>query len=252
MDEQKVKNLFNALTNGQKSIFYASNIIMKGLVKKARTSLYPKDKVFVKIFNELDNDSKKKTSVINENLPLNTPFVEKREDVDRLTLYSFSGPFEALQADIADIRFLGKSAADPKYFLLFVDLFTSMIYTYPVKRCSLLTKKMQEFYNDVSKKRAGKKMRLQTDREFQQTKIKQLIKEYNVDMYNTNLRGGKAFAAEQKIRELKKLLLRGKRIQKSSKKGVKPNDLIKKATFNLNNIRSTKYGFLPEQIEKKV
>ena len=78
---------------------------------------------------------------------------------------------------------------------------------------------MQEFYNDISKKRAGK-MRLKTDCEFQQTKIKQLSKEYNFDMYNTNLRGGKAFAAEQKIRELKKLLLRSKRIQKSSKKRV--------------------------------
>ena len=69
MDEQKVKNLFNALTNDQKSIFYASNRITKGLNKKARTSLYPKDKDFVNIFNELDNDSKKKTNVINENPP---------------------------------------------------------------------------------------------------------------------------------------------------------------------------------------
>ena len=50
MDEQKVKILFNALTNDQKSIFYASDRITKGLVKKARTSLYPKYKVFVKTF----------------------------------------------------------------------------------------------------------------------------------------------------------------------------------------------------------
>ena len=34
MDEQKVKNLFNALTNDQKSIFYASDRITKGLIKK--------------------------------------------------------------------------------------------------------------------------------------------------------------------------------------------------------------------------
>ena len=47
-------------------------------------------------------------------------------------------------------------------------------------------------------------------------------------MYSTNLRGGKAFAAEQKTRELKKLFLRSKRIQKLSKKCIKPNDLIKK------------------------
>ena len=33
-------------------------------------------------------------------------------------------------------------------------------------------------------------------------------------MYSTHLRGGKAFAAEQKIHELKKYLLRSKRIEK--------------------------------------
>ena len=124
----------------QKSIFYAMDRVTKGLVKKARTSLYPKDKVLVKIYNEIDNNSNK-TNIINEKPPLNTPFIEKREDVDRSTLYSFSGSFEVLQADIAGIRFLGKSAADPKYCLLIVDVFTSMIYTYPMEKCSLLPKK---------------------------------------------------------------------------------------------------------------
>ena len=46
-------------------------------------------------------------------------------------------------------------------------------------------------------------------------------------MFSTRLRGGKAFTAEQKIRELKKLLFRSKRIQKIDGKRVKPNDLIK-------------------------
>ena len=72
-----------------------------------------------------------------------------------------------------------------------------------MKKCSLLAKKIQDFYNDVSKKRTGK-VQLQTNHEFQQTKIKQLNKAYNVDMYSTNLRDGKSFAAEQKICELKK------------------------------------------------
>ena len=94
----------------------------------------------------------KKPLVLNGNLPLNTPFIEKREDVDRSTLYSFSGPFEALPADIADIRFLGRSAADPKYCLLFVDLFTSMIYTYPMKTRNLLAKKMAIFSGHSQKK----------------------------------------------------------------------------------------------------
>ena len=97
-----------------------------------------------------------------------------------------------------------------------------------MKKRSLVPKKIQDFYNDVSKKRTGQ-MQLQTNHLFQQTKIKQLNKEYDVDMYSTNLRDGKTFAAEQKIRELKKtkLLLRSKRVQKSSKKRVKPSDLIK-------------------------
>ena len=98
--------------------------------------MYPKDKVFVKIYNEIDYNDKK-TNFINEKPTLNTPFVEKWEDVDRSTVYSFSGPFETLQADIADIRFLGKSAADPKYCLLFLDLLTSMTCTYPMKKHSL-------------------------------------------------------------------------------------------------------------------
>ena len=45
-------------------------------------------------------------------------------------------------------------------------------------------------------------MKLQVDQEFQQLKIKDLNKQNNVKMFSTSLRGGKAFAAEQKIREL--------------------------------------------------
>ena len=51
-------------------------------------------------------------------------------------------------------------------------------------------------------------MRLQTDLEFLQNEIKKLNKKYNVDMFSTKLRGGKAFATKQKIREFKKLLLK--------------------------------------------
>ena len=83
----------------------------------------------------------------NENLPLVTPFVDKRTNIDRSTLYSFSKPFEVLQADIAELRFLAKSAVDPKYCLLIVDLFTSKIYVFPMKNRSLLGKKLEVFYN---------------------------------------------------------------------------------------------------------
>ena len=57
-------------------------------------------------------------------------------------------------------------------------------------------------------------MRLQTDQEFKHRNIGKLNKKIEVEMHSTLLRGGKAFAAEQKIRELKKLLLRSKRIEK--------------------------------------
>ena len=46
-------------------------------------------------------------------------------------------------------------------------------------------------------------MTLQVDNEFQQAKIKDLNDENNVEMFTTSACGGKTFAAEQKIRELK-------------------------------------------------
>ena len=62
-------------------------------------------------------------------------------------------------------------------------------------------KKWNSFITIYKKKRNGKRMRLQTDQEFKQQNIYDLTKTFNVDMFTTSLRGGKAFAAEQKIRE---------------------------------------------------
>ena len=62
---------------------------------------------------------------------------------------------------------------------------------------------MKLFYDEVRAKRKDKRMRLQVDNEFQQIKIKSLNNENNVEMFTSLLRGGKAFAAEQKLRELK-------------------------------------------------
>ena len=44
---------------------------------------------------------------------------------------------------------------------------------------------------------------LQVDNEFQQVKKEDLNDKFNVTIFTTSLSGGKAFAAEQKIRELK-------------------------------------------------
>ena len=70
-------------------------------------------------------------------------------------------------------------------------------------------------------------------------------------MFSTKTRGGKVFVAEQKTRELKKILLKSKRIEKRLGERLKPNELIKQATNNLNKTRSAKYGFSPNQIEEK-
>ena len=131
------------------------------------------------------------------------PFVNKRSNVDRSTLYSISKRLELLHADIADLRFLAKSTVDPKYCHLIVDLFTSKIYVYPMKHRSLLAKKLNLFYNDIKDKRAGK-IHLQTGLECNQNQIKKLNDEFNMEMFYAKVRGGKTFAAEQKIREFKK------------------------------------------------
>ena len=64
-------------------------------------------------------------------------------------------------------------------------------------------------YDDVKKRKGkGKRMWLQVDNKFQQVKIKDLNNLNNVDMFTTSVGGGKAFAAEQKIRELKTRIAR--------------------------------------------
>ena len=70
-------------------------------------------------------------------------------------------------------------------------------------------------------------------------------------MFSTRVRGGKAFAAKQKVREFKKVLLKSKRIEKRLGKKIEPNDLIAKATDNLNKKRPIKYGFTPNHVEEK-
>ena len=117
-----------------------------------------------------------------------------------------------------------------------------------MKNRSLLAKKLKLFYEDIKQKRTGR-MRLQTDLEFKQNQIKKLNDEFDIEMFQ--VRGGKAFAAEQKIREFKKILVRSKPFEKLRKNKIKPNDLIKKAVQNMIETISTKYELARETIEKK-
>ena len=70
-------------------------------------------------------------------------------------------------------------------------------------------------------------------------------------MFHTKTRGGKAFAAEQKIREFKKILQKSKRMHKSSStKRIETKKLIQQTTNNLNRIASQKYSVSPNFVEE--
>ena len=64
-------------------------------------------------------------------------------------------------------------------------------------------------------------------------------------MFLSGVRGAKAFAAEQKIRELKS------RIAKLSvlKTKVPPKTIILQSAENMNNVKSKKYGITPNEIQ---
>ena len=251
MEEKQVKNLFKKLINDQNSVFFSSDKINKTLLNKGRKSLYEKDKVFYNLYKKIEN----KSIIYDENenrVPFYTPFTPQKKNIDRSTLYIVNGPLQFFHADIAYLKFLAKSAVDPKYALLCVDLFTSKIYVYTMRKRSNLVNKLETFYKEIEVKRnKNEKMRLQTDQEFQQNEIKKINLKYNVEMFSSRIRGGKAFAAEQKIRELKKVIFKTKNAYKLSKKKINSKKIIEKSVQNLNKINSEKYGLPPEVIEKK-
>ena len=92
-------------------------------------------------------------------------------------------------------------------------------------------------------------MKLQVDQQFLQVKIKDLNKQHNVNMFSTSLRVGKAFAAEQKIRELKKRVARLSGQKKLLK--LTPKKVIEISTENMNISPSRKYGIAPNVVESK-
>ena len=250
-EKKQLKNLYKKLIDNENSVFFAADQLNTRLLKKIKKSSYEKDQVFYKLFKKLQS---KEQDVIDEEskVPFYTPFVEQRKDIDRSSvLYTVNGPLQFFHADLIYIQFFAKSAVDPKYALLSIDLFTSKLYVCTLRTKNNLPKKLEEFYKDIDFKRTkNEKMRLQVDLEFQQNKIKKINQKYNVEMFTTKNRGGKAYVAEQKIREFKKILFRIKKTYKRLKKRLNSAKLIKKAVQNMNNTK-TKYGFEPEFIERK-
>ena len=198
VDFKAARNAFDKLKLDPSSAAFAEEILDKKLLLKLKKSKYVNDKNLFKLVNLLE-----KNSVIFEPGSVKrTDYVEKRE-IDHSTLYSFDAPFQLFHADVRNLEFLGKNSTFAQYVLDLIDLFSSKIYTYPMKSRKQIRQKLEQFYDDVKSKRKGKKMKLQVNQEFKQVKIKDLNDLNNVEMFSTSLRGGKAFAAEQKIRELK-------------------------------------------------
>ena len=123
------------------------------LLKKIKKSRYEKDIEFVKLFDRNVNflEGQKKS------IPIETTFIEKKDDTDRSTFYSFDCPFQLIHIDVGNLEFLGKLATDPKYFLLFVGFFPSKAYDYPMQSRKYILNKMEFFYKEVESERKGQK-----------------------------------------------------------------------------------------------
>ena len=224
-DFKKAKNAFKNLKLDQSSVAFAEEILDKKLLLKLKKSKYAADKNFFELVNLLENDN----VIFDTDSVKRTDYVKKRE-IDHSTLYSFDGPFQLFHADVRNLEFLGKNATFPQYVLVLVDLFSSKIYTFPMRSRKQIREILEQFYEQVKSKRKGKKMKLQVDQEFQQVRIKDLNKQNNVEMFSTSPRGGKAFAAEQKIRELKTRIskLKGQKLK------ITPKKIIEISTENMN------------------
>ena len=70
----RIQNLFRNLQKDPKSVFYSVGNLSKSILNKATKSVYEKDKVFVNLYNQLEDEN----FYQNNNLPLVTPFVNKK------------------------------------------------------------------------------------------------------------------------------------------------------------------------------
>ena len=156
----KLKKVFNKLQVDSKSVVFIQEQLNDKLLKKLKNSEHEKDKEFVNRFNLLEDKKADFNNNKNEvySVPIKAEYVKKSDDIDRSTLYSIHAPFDLLHAGVGDLCFLGKSAADPKYCLLLVDLFTSKVYVYGMKNRSLIPLKLEKFYTLITKHTDSKRL----------------------------------------------------------------------------------------------
>ena len=111
---------------------------------------------------------------------------------------------------------------------------------------------MDIFIKILKIKERDKKLDFKTDQEIKQRKNFELNKRYNVDMFSTAVRAGKAFAVEQKLRELKKSISKLKATEKNPSKKINMYQIITKFVENMNSLPTAKYKHIPNDIENKI
>ena len=242
------------LFSDSSSVLYLNKNINSTVLKKFKKSKYHKDVDFLIQYNV----SISKDVRLPVEAPIFTPFVRRKND-EQSTLYSVDGPLQRMHADIADIRFLKPNATEPNYILVVVDLFSSFTYLIPLKNRSKLNKGVEQFYDTIVKDRNALKKRnrspddpppmyIQTDMEFNRIDINLLNDQYNVEMYSSKMNSGHAFAAEQKIRELKKLLTIQSRTL-TGKRNLHQN--LRDASTQINLTTNAKYNVKPGIVQEK-
>ena len=148
-DFKKARSDFDNLKTDPMSVAFAEEILDKKLLLKLKKSKYAADKKF-KVINNV---------IFEPETVKRTDYVEKRE-IDHSTLCSFDALFQLIHAHVGNLEFLGKNATFPRYVLVLVDLFSSKVYSYPMKSRKQILQKLEFFYGDVKSKRKGKKMKL--------------------------------------------------------------------------------------------
>ena len=251
--DNKLTLLKRKLFLDKRSALYLHDNINSTVLKKLYRSKYPKDVEFKKIY-KLSID---KGHHLSPDPPIFTPFTRRKND-EQSTLFSLDGPLQRLHADIADINYLKPNVTEPKYILVVVDLFSSFTYIVPLQNRGLLNKAMEIFYDTIHHSRntlkKGKNpdnvppLYIQTDMEFHRNDIKLLNAQYNVEMYSSKMNSGHAFAAEQKIRELKKILTKQSRAL-TGRRNLHKN--LKDAITQMNLTTNAKYNVKPGKVQKK-
>ena len=174
-EQRQLVNAFQKLIRNPNSVVYTSDSsrLTSGQIKKLRKSSFEKDGYFLKQYLLFQANHGEIPNVLSlPNAKVNIPIVTrytKAPFYSRSTLYNIGGPFELLHVDLADVNFTRPSAADPKYVLLAVDLFSWKIYVYPMKRPNNLVKFMSKLYQDLvadgRNENTPEPMRVQSDQE---------------------------------------------------------------------------------------